>query len=81
MAGGLTCELQVFRKFQAYAEEAGLAPEKRHPHVLMHSIASRLVGNPDVTDVSSGWATSRYRQLCFVWNRMKSSLRSAYMRQ
>ena len=33
----------VFRLFQAYAKLAQLPPEKRHPHVLKHSIASHLV--------------------------------------
>ena len=33
----------VWRIFQRYAAAAGLPSEKRHPHVLKHSIASHLV--------------------------------------
>ena len=33
----------VFLLFRAYAAAAGLPSEKRHPHVLKHSIASHLV--------------------------------------
>ena len=32
-----------FRIFRACAEAAGLSSEKRHPHVLKHSLASHLV--------------------------------------
>jgi type 1 fimbriae regulatory protein FimB len=41
--GGRLHRSQVFRLFRAVALDAGLAPEKRHPHVLKHSIASHLV--------------------------------------
>jgi site-specific recombinase XerD len=34
---------QFFRIFQIVAEIAALSLEKRHPHVLKHSLASRLV--------------------------------------
>jgi site-specific recombinase XerD len=34
---------QLFRVFQAVAEVTGLPGEKRHPHVLKHSLASHLV--------------------------------------
>jgi integrase/recombinase XerD len=41
--------IQFFRHFQAVAASAGLAPEKRHPHVLKHSLASHLVaGNTNL---------------------------------
>ena len=30
--------------FQTLAEEAGIPEDKRHPHVLKHSIASHLIG-------------------------------------
>ncbi|MBU4428850.1 MAG: site-specific integrase [Verrucomicrobia bacterium] len=33
---------QFFRVFQHLAEETGLAPEKRHPHTLKHSLATHL---------------------------------------
>jgi type 1 fimbriae regulatory protein FimB len=41
--GGRLDRTQFFRIFRACAETAGLAPEKRHPHVLKHSLASHLV--------------------------------------
>ena len=41
--GGRLDRTQFFRVFQAVAESAGLPPEKRHPHVLKHSLASHLV--------------------------------------
>jgi site-specific recombinase XerD len=41
--GGRLDRTQFFRIFQACAEAAGLTPEKRHPHVLKHSLASNLV--------------------------------------
>ncbi len=41
--GGRLHRSQFFRIFQACAETAGLPPQKRHPHVLKHSLASHLV--------------------------------------
>jgi type 1 fimbriae regulatory protein FimB len=41
--GGKLGRIQFFRNFQKIAESAGLAIEKRHPHVLKHSLASHLV--------------------------------------
>jgi integrase/recombinase XerD len=41
--GGRLDRTQFFRVFQAVAESAGLPPEKRHPHVLKHSLASHLI--------------------------------------
>ena len=41
--GGRLDRTQFFRIFRAFAETAGLPPEKRHPHVLKHSLASHLV--------------------------------------
>ncbi len=41
--GGKLDRTQFFRVFQSVAESAGLPPEKRHPHVLKHSLASHLV--------------------------------------
>ena len=47
--GGKLSRVQFFRNFQKVAEEAGLSPEKRHPHVLKHSLASHLVmGNANL---------------------------------
>ena len=42
--GGKLSRVQFFRNFQRVAEQAGLSAEKRHPHVLKHSLASHLVG-------------------------------------
>lgn len=42
--GGQLDRTQFFRIFQAIAEDAGLPAEKRHPHVLKHSLATHLVG-------------------------------------
>jgi integrase len=41
--GGRLDRSQVFRLFKGIAAEAGLPPEKQHPHALKHSIASHLV--------------------------------------
>lgn len=41
--GGRLDRTQFFRVFRAIAESAGLPREKRHPHVLKHSLASHLV--------------------------------------
>lgn len=41
--GGRLDRSQFFRLFRSIAAAAGLPPEKRHPHVLKHSIASHLV--------------------------------------
>lgn len=41
--GGKLNRTQFFRNFQKIAESAGLPMEKRHPHVLKHSLASHLV--------------------------------------
>jgi len=41
--GGKLDRTQFFRLFRAVAESAGLPREKRHPHVLKHSLASHLV--------------------------------------
>jgi type 1 fimbriae regulatory protein FimB len=41
--GGQLGRTQFFRNFQTIAEHAGLPVEKRHPHVLKHSLASHLV--------------------------------------
>lgn len=41
--GGQLDRTQFFRVFQTVAQAAGLPAEKRHPHVLKHSLASHLV--------------------------------------
>jgi integrase len=41
--GGRLDRSQFFRLFRAVAAEAGLPPQKQHPHVLKHSLASHLV--------------------------------------
>jgi type 1 fimbriae regulatory protein FimB len=41
--GGKLDRTQFFRLFRTVAESAGLPKEKRHPHVLKHSLASHLV--------------------------------------
>jgi type 1 fimbriae regulatory protein FimB len=41
--GGKLDRTQLFRVFQTIAQLAGLPVEKRHPHVLKHSLASHLV--------------------------------------
>jgi site-specific recombinase XerD len=47
--GGKLSRIQFFRTFQKVAKEAGLSSEKRHPHVLKHSLASHLVvGNANL---------------------------------
>lgn len=47
--GGRLSRIQFFRNFQSVAESAGLDVEKRHPHVLKHSLASHLVaGNANL---------------------------------
>jgi len=47
--GGKLDRTQFFRNFQTIAESAGLTVDKRHPHVLKHSLASHLVaGNANL---------------------------------
>jgi site-specific recombinase XerD len=47
--GGKLSRIQFFRVFQRVAQITGLAVEKRHPHVLKHSLASHLVaGNANL---------------------------------
>jgi len=47
--GGKLSRIQFFRNFQMVAAVAGLSAEKRHPHVLKHSLASHLVaGNANL---------------------------------
>jgi len=47
--GGKLGRTQFFRNFQAVAESVGLEVQKRHPHVLKHSLASHLVsGNANL---------------------------------
>jgi site-specific recombinase XerD len=47
--GGKLSRVQFFRLFQTIAESAGLSQEKRHPHVLKHSLPSHLVsGNANL---------------------------------
>jgi site-specific recombinase XerD len=47
--GGKLGRTQFFRNFQTVAESVGLSVEKRHPHVLKHSLASHLVaGNANL---------------------------------
>ena len=41
--GGRLDRSQFFRIFKSVATAAGLPPEKRHPHVLKHSIATHLI--------------------------------------
>ncbi len=41
--GGRLDRSQFFRLFRAIASQAGVPAEKRHPHVLKHSIASHLI--------------------------------------
>jgi type 1 fimbriae regulatory protein FimB len=41
--GGRLDRTQFFRLFQGHAEAAGLPVEKRHPHVLKHSLGTHLV--------------------------------------
>jgi type 1 fimbriae regulatory protein FimB len=41
--GGKLDRTQFFRVFQAVARAASLPQEKRHPHVLKHSLASHLI--------------------------------------
>ena len=40
--GGAMSRSQFFRVFAALAEEAGIPEEKRHPHVLKHSLGTHL---------------------------------------
>jgi site-specific recombinase XerD len=47
--GGKLSRIQFFRNFQKVAGNAGLSVEKRHPHVLKHSLTSHLVmGNANL---------------------------------
>jgi site-specific recombinase XerD len=41
--GGTLHRSQFFRAFQAIAKSVGFLADKRHPHVLKHSLACHLV--------------------------------------
>jgi len=41
--GGRLDRSQFFRLFRDLARDAGLPPEKQHPHALKHSLASHLI--------------------------------------
>ena len=41
--GGKLNRTQLFRVFQTISKSAGLPVDKRHPHVLKHSLASHLI--------------------------------------
>jgi type 1 fimbriae regulatory protein FimB len=41
--GGRLDRSQFFRVFRSVAADAGLSSEKRHPHVLKHSLATHLI--------------------------------------
>jgi integrase/recombinase XerD len=41
--GGRLHRSQFFRVFESIAESVGLPTDKRHPHVLKHSLTSHLV--------------------------------------
>jgi integrase len=41
--GGRLDRSQFFRVFRSVAAAAGLPPEKQHPHILKHSLATHLV--------------------------------------
>ncbi len=43
--GGKLDRSQFFRVFQNVAGIAGLSPDKKHPHVLKHTLASQLVAS------------------------------------
>src|ERR1019366_1201659 len=53
--GGKLSRIQFFRVFQSIGELAGLPVDKRHPHVLKHSLASHLVaGNANLALIRQG---------------------------
>ena len=59
--GGKLGRTQFFRNFQIVAESAGLPMEKRHPHVLKHSLASHLVaGNVNLALIRQALSTMAY---------------------
>ncbi|MFP5205898.1 MAG: tyrosine-type recombinase/integrase [Acidobacteriota bacterium] len=41
--GGQLDRTQFFRIFRTVAQDAGLPPEKQHPHTLKHSLATHLI--------------------------------------
>ncbi len=44
--------IRIYQLMQKYGEMAGLAPEKRHPHILKHSRATHLLDKGlDIVDV------------------------------
>ncbi len=59
---------QFFRLFRALAEEAGLGPEKRHPHILKHSLGTHLANaGLALTRSNNAWATEAFRIRCAIW--------------
>jgi len=50
---------QIWRLFQRYCEKAGIRAEKRHPHCLKHTCATRLAENNNPADVIQDWLGHR----------------------
>lgn len=83
--GGRLHRSQFFRVFQACAEAAGLPPEKRHPHVLKHSLASHLVaGNVNLALVRQALGhrsiTSTMQYVCTSDGQAAEAAQAALMR-
>ena len=59
--GGTLHRSQVFRVFQAIAESVGFPADKRHPHVLKHSLASHLSRQRESGTGETGARIPRYQ--------------------
>jgi type 1 fimbriae regulatory protein FimB len=65
----------AFRTFQNYAAEAGIPVEKRHPHVLKHSIATHLMESNEDIAVVRDWLGHRNIQNTMVYAKITSRQR------
>lgn len=79
--GGSVARGQVFNLFQKYAALAELPADKRHPHVLKHSIATHLLDRGlDIIDVKD-WLGHRAIKNTTIYAEVSSKRRESAARK
>ena len=83
--GGRLDRTQFFRVFQVVAAVAGIPSDKRHPHVLKHSLASHLVaGNVNLALIRQALGhrsiTSTMQYVCTSDSQAAEAAQAALMR-
>lgn len=71
----------AFRMFQNYAAEAGIPTDKRHPHVLKHSIATHLMDSDEDVAVVRDWLGHRNIQNTMTYAKTTGRQRNAVGRR